>query len=384
MRLRRLRAILASAVLAFSACAEPEGGVDLSRPVHVDLEAPPPSRLSTYNFFAWDPEAGFAFNDRVVPYDMNTALFTDYALKQRAIYVPEGAAAVFDSEDAFDFPVGTVLIKSFYFPADLRAPEADLTLVETRLLVRHTDGWQAWPYVWDADQRDARLAVSGEVRAISFIDRDGAPRVASYLVPQRNQCQSCHEIVNDVGEVVITPIGPKARHLHRDYDYGGDAGVENQLAHLASLGMLVGLPPLDTIVPAYDFGPIEALGPSAIPAADVEKAARDYLDINCGHCHNPRGVQGVTSQLYLDHATTDTFHLGYCKRPGSAGAGTGGLTFDIVPGDADASILVFRIETEDVGAMMPLLGRSLRHTRGVELVRAWIDAMPAVDCTAVP
>ena len=134
---------------------------------------------------------------------------------------------------------------------------------------------------------------------------------------------------------------------------------------------------------AYDFAPIEERGLAAVAASDLEAAARDYLDINCSHCHNPRGVQGVTSQLFLDRATTDTFHLGYCKRPGSAGAGTGGLTYDIVPGSAATSILVFRVETEEVGAMMPLLGRSLRHSRGAELLRAWIDAMPAVDCASV-
>jgi uncharacterized repeat protein (TIGR03806 family) len=368
---------------ALSACARAEEGVDLSRPVRVDLDAPPPERLSSYNLFTWRPADGFEFNDRVVPYDLNTPLFSDYALKQRAIYVPEGAHAVYDPEEAFEFPVGTVLIKSFYFPADLREPDADLTIIETRLFVRHEGGWEAYPYIWDADQRDARLALSGEVRAIELIDREGEPRVASYLVPQRNQCQSCHGIKDEQDETVMVPIGPKARHLHRGYDYGGDAGVVNQIEHLVSLGMLDGVPSLEGIVASYDFAPIEAAGPTAIPAEDIDAAARDYLDVNCAHCHNPRGVQGITSQLFLDRANEDTFHLGYCKRPGSAGSGTGGLNFDIVPGDADASILVFRVETEEVGAMMPLLGRSLTHGHGAELLRAWVDAMPAVDCEAV-
>jgi hypothetical protein len=31
--------------------------------------------------------------------------------------------------------------------------------------------------------------------------------------------------------------------------------------------------------------------------------------------------------------------------------------------------------------MMPLLGRSLTHDRGAELLRAWIAAMPPDDCT---
>jgi len=364
--------------LALSACADPEGGFDASKPVVVD-EAPA-ELLSSYNLFAWSPEAGFEFNDRVVPYDLNMPLFSDYALKQRAVYLPEGTAATFEPEKALEFPVGTVLVKNFYFAADLRAPEANRKLIETRLLIRRDKGWDALPYVWDEDQQDARLAPSGEVRPISFTDREGLPRVASYLVPQRNQCQGCHAIKDDDGKVVMTPIGPKARNLNRDHDYGGATGKVNQLEHLASLGKLDGLPPVESIVPSYDFSLIEEHGLEAVPAEKLEAAARDYLDVNCAHCHNPRGVQGITSQLFLDKATQDTFHLGYCKRPGSAGAGTGGLRYDIVPGDPDASILVYRAETEEVGAMMPLLGRSVTHTSGVALLRAWVGAMPPVDC----
>lgn len=88
--------------------------------------------------------------------------------------------------------------------------------------------------------------------------------------------------------------------------------------------------------------------------------------------------------MHLDHASTDLFHLGVCKRPGSAGTGNGGLTFDIVPGDPDASILYFRTATRKVGAMMPLLGRSLTHGRGAELRHACIAAMPADDCVTTP
>ena len=65
---------------------------------------------------------------------------------------------------------------------------------------------------------------------------------------------------------------------------------------------------------------------------------------------------------------------------GSAGVGNGGLTFDIVPGSPEASILYFRTDTTKLGAMMPLLGRSLTHARGAELLHAWIAAMPMTEC----
>lgn len=372
-----MRALALAALCA--ACGGGGGTTGLSGPVVVDLDAAPPAQLSSYRLFSWDAAAGFTFNQRVVPYDVNTALFSDHALKQRAIYVPDGAAATFDPEQPLGFPVGSVIVKTFYFPADLRAPDEDLQLIETRLMVRHADGWHPLPYIWDAGQRDAVLTPAGEVRAISFIDAGGTPRTANYLVPARNQCEACHARQEGPGAPIeLVLIGVKARHMNRSHDDG--AGARNQLDHLTELGMLTGAPAASTLPAAPDFRPIEAAGVAALAPAEVDAAARAYLDINCAHCHNPQGVQGMTSQLFLDHATSDAFHLGVCKRPGSAGSGNGGLTFDIVPGDPDASILFFRTDTTQVGAMMPLLGRSLTHGRGAELLRAWIAAMPADDC----
>ncbi len=375
--------LIAAAALATTSCGEkPQASrVDLTRPVQLSLESEPLPQLSSYNLFAWDPQTGFRFNQRVVPYDLNTALFSDQALKQRAIYIPEGAAASYQPELAFEFPVGTVVIKNFYFPADFRAPNENLKLIETRLLVRHADGWHPLPYIWDAEQHDAVLSPAGEVRALSFVDSDGTPRVANYLIPQRNQCENCHARRADAfAAPAIVAIGLKARHLNRSYDYGGSIGLKNQLALLSELGMLTGLPALESVPAAYDFRPIEAAGVAALSPTDVEPASRSYLDINCAHCHEPNAVQGDTSQLFLNHGNADLFHLGVCKRPGSAGEGNGGLTFDIVPGDPEHSILYFRTHTDQVGAMMPLLGRSLTHQRGAELLAAWIAAMPKNDC----
>jgi uncharacterized repeat protein (TIGR03806 family) len=384
--MRRLLIIAALAACGGGDDGDDGGGVDLTMPVNVVLEGPAPERLSEWNLFAWDAAGADvtwnATGDRMVPYDLNSALFSDYALKTRAVYVPPGASATYDPELAFELPVGSVIVKNFAFPADLRAPDTDVTLIETRLLVRRADGWQPYPYVWDEAQGDAVFTPAGKVSMISFVDAEGAARTANYLVPQRNQCETCHaRKPTPDDDPFIVPIGIKARHLHRMADYG--AGAVNQLDRMTSLGVLTGAPPLGDITPAYDFRGLEEGGIPAIQAlgADLDRATRDYLDINCSHCHAPDGVQGITSQLFLNHTNTDTFRLGYCKRPGSAGAGTGGFEFDIVPGSPDTSILYFRVQTDLVGAMMPLLGRSLVHGRGAELIHAWIAAMPADDCS---
>jgi len=358
----------------------PDANTALGGPVVVDVNAPPPTLLSAYKFFLWDPATGFQFNDRVVPYELNTALFSDYALKQRAIYIPPGTTAKFVDEDAFDLPIGGVAIKNFYFAADLRSPKTNLQLIETRLMVRHADGLHALPYIWSADQRDAVLSPAGEVRAISFIDYSGTLQTSNYLIPERNQCATCHGRQTAPSAPVETIlVGLKARHLNRVTDYG-ELGKFNEISHMTDLGVLSGAPDPSTLSAAFDFRPIEANGVASLSEADLDVAARSYLDINCAHCHNPNAIQGITSQLFLNHDNNDGFHLGICKRPGSAGQGTGGFTFDIEPGDPDTSILYFRTHTTDVGAMMPLLGRSITHTRGTELLRAWIAAQPRIDC----
>ncbi len=346
-------------------------------PPTVDVEAAPPESLSELQLFLWDPGEGFVYNERVVPYELNTPLFSDYALKERAIYVPEGETMGYDGEGVFSFPVGSVIVKTFYFAPDMREPLVDRELIETRVLMHTSEGWEAWPYIWNEEQTDAVLSPSGATRALSFIDPQGEPREASYLVPQRNQCSSCHvRNIGEGGEAVLTPIGPAARHLNRDLDYG--AGAEDQLAHFLDVGILNALPAMTPA--AFDFRRIEADGVDAIPAAEVDFAARSYLDANCAHCHSPEGTAGVTSQLFLNHDNEDDFRLGVCKRPGSAGGGTFGRTYDLVPGDPEDSILYLRVETEEVGAMMPQLGRSVEHTMGSALLYRWIAEMEPVDC----
>ncbi len=341
--------------------AAPDASQPPLEPVHVDVTATrAPARLSEFNFFRLR-DGELEYNDRVVPYQLNTPLFSDFAGKDRAIYVPPGARIQYRARDAFEFPVGSAIIKTFRFDR----------LIETRVLIRHADGWRPYPYLWRDDQSDADYFVRGRTIMIEVSDALGRPRTAQYLVPQRNQCFACHEISDAGGEKVTVIIGPKARHLNRD----------GQLEHLAELGMLDGLPTdTSTIGRDFDFSTLAVTGTSTLDAATLSKAARDYLDVNCAHCHNPRATQGVTSQLFLDFDNTDLFRLGVCKEPGSAGSGSGGRRFDIVPGDPRASILWYRVQTEVVGELMPLIGRSLEDDLGAGLLYGWIAGLPPDSC----
>lgn len=323
-----------------------------------------------------------SLNEGVVPYDLNTPLFSDYAHKLRTVWMPKGKSASYAAQNSFAFPVGTIISKTFYYPLpgdgkwdgksvartvgndDLQNETLDLSkvrLIETRLLVRREGGWEAMPYVWNEAQTEATLKRAGDLIPLELVDGDGGREAVDYQVPDQNQCASCHATDNKTR--ALHPIGPKARHLNRDFAYA--TGSENQIAHLARVGYLTGAPD-----PAQ--APRNANWQDAAHA-NLEDRARAYLDVNCGHCHSQTGP-AITSGMWLDAAITDRLKLGFCKQPVAAGKGTGNRLYDIAPGQADASVLVFRMDSDDPSVMMPELGRSVVHREGVELIREWINA----------
>ena len=318
-------------------------------------------QLSSYRLFediaAQRPAAG------LLRFDVATPLFSDYAAKDRFLWLPPGEAMTWSDTDAFELPVGAVVVKTFSYPYDRRDPALGRRLLETRLLIRGADEWRGVSYVYDeADPRDARRAVAGAALDASWIHDDGAERTNRYLVPNRNQCKNCHAEHDDT----IDLLGPKARHLNRPGPAG--SGVANQLQDLIDRGALVG-------------APAPAAWPRGIVAADpasgtLEERARAWLDINCSACHNARGGAARTSGLYLDLEQTDLHQLGLCKPPVAAGRGSGGRAFGIVPGRPDDSILVYRIESTEPEIRMPELGRNLVDADGVALIRAWIEQLP--------
>jgi len=300
--------------------------------------------------------------DGVVPFEPNSALFSDYAMKSRFLFVPPGQTATYDATNSFDLPEGSILAKTFWFPEDARQPDGPRRLVETRLLIHKPEGWVANPYVWDAAQREATLQKVGTTVDINWVHTDGQPRQVNYVVPNVNQCKECHE---DSGKVMRV-IGLAARHMNRDHAYPD--GTENQIDRLTRLGMLRGAP-----TPAAKSAPRLPIwnDPST---GTVAERARAWLEINCAHCHNPEG-QARTSGLDLQYSETNLFHVGECKPPVAAGRGSGGRQYNIVPGKPDESILVFRIESTLPDIMMPETGRRLPHKEGIELVRQWISEM---------
>lgn len=292
-----------------------------------------PQTLAEFGFFAdaaaAKPVAG------VTLYRLQTPLWSDGSDKTRFAYVPAGLKAKAQGDGLLDFPVGSALIKHFAFGGKL---------VETRVLLHRAEGWVALPYVWNAEQSEARLALAG--KRIELVTPAG--QAISYAVPNKNQCKDCHSL----GDATM-PIGPKAYNLSAQW-----------LGAFAKAGKLDKVPAVTRRIPLWDDR-------AKVPVAD---AARGYLDANCAHCHNPQGAAS-NSGLYLGWQVTDPMALGVNKRPVAAGRGAGEHEFGIVPGHPDKSILFYRFASTEGGVAMPELGRESRDSAGEAVIRAWIAEM---------
>lgn len=311
-----------------------------------------PNKLSEFNFFI-DNSAQVP-HDKVVPYELISTLFSDYSYKQRWVYVPTNQKATYYKESSvFDFPVGSALIKTFYYPIDERDPGQGMNLLETRLLLRKENGWEAVSYAWNDEQNEAFKKIAGKTINVSWTNFLGEEQDVRYRVPNVNQCKECH-----AADDMITPIGPKARNINKDFKY--EEGEFNQLDYWMT----------KQIIDSY---PLELVSPVdwSDESQNINDRVRSYLDVNCGHCHSPTGNANSTG-LYLHLDETRDIHLGVYKKPVATGRGSGGLKYSIVPGKPEESILLHRMISLDPGVMMPESGRALSHNEAVEMVREWI------------
>lgn len=332
-----------------------------------------PAALSAWGIVYRDGDA-LAVNPAATPYELNTPLFSDYAHKLRTVWMPPGSRAGYRDDGPFEFPVGTIISKTFFYPSagdgTVARHDAERTaltrrigfsrnrVLETRLLVRYEAGWKALPYVWNAGQTDAVLALAGDVVNLAF-DDDGES--FHYVVPDANQCAGCH-VTNHTARV-LEPIGPRAWQLNRVVSV--DETRHAQLAYWADAGLV-------------DRVPDEL--PAGIDASDgtsgsLADRARAYLASNCAHCHNAHGPAD-TSALDLSLTAIDGRDIGVCKPPVAVGRGSGDRPYDITPGRPDASILVYRMQHTDPAIAMPELGRGVVHAEGVALVAEWIASLP--------
>jgi uncharacterized repeat protein (TIGR03806 family) len=297
----------------------------------------------------------------VFAYDVIAALFADEAGKHRFMQLPAtGEKARYDDGEPWTLPVGSIVVKTFFYPRDARDPAAGERLIETRLLIRGPSEIVPITYIWNAAQTEAVREVAGRDVHVDWIDETGQARSTNYRVPNTNDCKRCHGLDS------VRLLGVKTRQLDRP---SAAFGGENQIDALAARGFFESPPP---------SGPRDHLTDPRADGAPIDARGRSYLDANCGHCHN-KSATADWSGLELDWGDHAPRSLGVCKTPSSAGD-TGGHRFDIVPGRPEESVLLYRMQLIDSAYRMPE-GSRTPDARGVAVIADWITALPQVDCT---
>ena len=309
-------------------------------------------KISDYNIYKGDPRK-LITTSNYITYEIITPLFSDYAHKHRAIYIQESKKILYNDRDVLEFPIGTIISKTFYYPNNFNDINAGINLKETRILIHQENGWIGLPYIWNDNQTEAYLEIAGGIKEASWIDNKGNMQSINYMIPTMNQCKGCH-----VNSGVFKPIGPTARQLNMKYD-----GIDNQLVEWQKIGILEGISNYNVIPKIAKWNDLDSYS--------LNDRARAWLDINCAHCHNKKGPANNTG-LYLDYYETNLKALGINKTPVAAGRGSGHLKYDIVPGYPDESIMVYRFESTNPGIMMPELGRTMVHEEGLKLIKEWI------------
>jgi uncharacterized repeat protein (TIGR03806 family) len=316
-------------------------------------EGPRP-QLSAHGFFTGAlkdlrPASG------VLPYDIINPLFTDYASKVRHVWMPPGVRAEWNGHGrVLAFPDGAVLLKTFYYDGVL--PAMGRRIVETRMMYRWQGEWFFANYVWNDQQTEATLDLSGSITAIDWVDGNGTTQHVDYRIPAWQECRTCHRTE---GEAM--PIGPKPRNLARSYPYAD--GTADQLQRWVATGYLA---------PGFP-------APSPVPDAkdengDLQARLRAYIDINCAHCHSAGSYCDYRPMRFAWEDTEDPVNLGLCVAPHDVIDPS--QTHIVAAQRPDRSMMVYRVASTAVDVRMPLLGRTVVHEEGLALIQQWIASIP--------
>ncbi len=276
----------------------------------------------------------------LVPYDVAAPFWSDGALKERWLAIPNGTSIAVGTDGDFAFPNGTVLMKHFRLNG---------RLIETRLFMRHPDGeWAGYSYEWNAEQTDATLVEGGKTVAI-----DGQ----GWIYPSGNDCLRCHT------EAAGFALGLESAQLNHAFAYAATGRSANQLLTLDQVAMFT-TPLGDAALQAKLADPEDASAP-------LDARTRAYLHTNCAQCHRPNGPTSVSLDLRYSTALAAMGACGATPQEGDLGIAGAKI---IAPGDPDASVLLARLSRRDANAMPPLASNVV-DADGATLIHDWIASL---------
>lgn len=338
----------------------------LERPAPEPPKPPFPRRLSETGLFVstanHTPEAA------LIPYSVNSPLWSDGAEKERFIALPGMSQIEFTAEGAWKFPEGAVLVKTF----SLNAGEGEAEVqkrIETRLMVIQQNEWVGYTYRWNDEQTDAELVEAAGADA-TYSARDpqspGGRREQAWRFPSRAECMVCH---SRAAGFVLGPSTPQMNKLH---DYG--AVRANQLTTLEHIGAFR-FPAAAEGQPGRLPQPVEkyaALPDPGDKTAELESRVRSYLHANCAQCHVAAGGGNAAMELGFATPRDKTKLIGVAPLHDKFGI-EGALL--VAPGEPERSVLLKRLTMRGRGQMPPL-ATSVVDEAGVTLLREWIESLP--------
>jgi hypothetical protein len=211
-----------------------------------------------------------------VPFSVASPLWSDGAVKERYVALPDGAALTVGADGDLSLPDGGVLAKWFH---------VDGELVEVRLIGRAGDSYATASWRWDAALGDGVLAPDGAVVEVGDL---------SWEIPSRYACSSCHT------SAAGTSLGLELAQIQEDLAY--PSGVTaSQVATLEHIGFLTSTVDVEPLVDPHGD-------------ADLDARARSYLHTNCSGCHRPGG--GTPFPMDLRATTAPGRHPGVRRRAG--------------------------------------------------------------------
>lgn len=322
-----------------------------------------PEKLSQTGCFApltsLKPVAG------VLPYQLNAPLWSDGASKQRWFVLPEGATLTAgqsgpigvpnDALQAWDFPIGTLLIKHFALGEGNKP-------VETRFMRREQNGWGAYTYRWNDAGTDADLILGGGQYSYEVV-QGGKPVKQTWTVPSMGQCFACHK-----GPTLQEQaLGPQTAQLNRASTALNGA---QQLELWGKLGLLSSAPSAKDTLALADLAVVDQGGGLS---GDFTKPARAYLHSNCAHCHRPGGGAPTSLDLRYDVPLAKMNGCDVAVQNGDVGVAGAKV---IAPGAPDKSALMLRMASGAGAAwLMPPVGVSAPHAAGYLLLKNWIAGL---------
>jgi len=328
------------------------GACDIPAEVGVDF----PAQLSDTG--CYESLSARTLVSAAIPYNLNSILWSDGAIKRRYLLLPEKGTIDFEATGALGMPVGTIIIKEFDLEKTVGNPNT-LFPVETRFLVKRceegdcAEPWQGYTYKWNTAGSDATLVEEAEGATSQgwSVTDDGAATTHTHLYPSRDDCVRCHNPT--AGRV----LGLDAPQLDRPQEYGGV--VDNQLRAWQALGLFGGSADLE---PQVD---IERLPSPPDVGRSLTERTLSYFDGNCSHCHHAGGENIAIDYRYFDG-------------PGL----TAGNICNKLVADHENSLIYVRDSTRpplvdgQLGPMPPI-ATDLPDTRQLTVTAAWIDSLSA-------